>query len=116
MRLGPYRDVFVFNSAPNKFANVDRIVDFNRPTDTLLLNNAFLTKVGSNGARKADAFYLGKTAHDASDRIIYDKATGNLFYDADGQGGAAQIRIAVLLNMASSASSYLVNATSAILG
>jgi hypothetical protein len=29
-------------------------------------------------------------------RIIYDKNSGNLYYDADGVGGAAQIRIAIL--------------------
>jgi Ca2+-binding RTX toxin-like protein len=30
------------------------------------------------------------------DRIIYDKSTGNLYDDADGVGGAAHIRIAIL--------------------
>ena len=35
-------------------------------------------------------------AHDASDRVIYDTASGKLYYDADGQGGAAAVQIAML--------------------
>jgi serralysin len=42
------------------------------------------------------AFWDGATAHDKSDRIIYDKATGSLFYDPNGSGQAAQIEFANL--------------------
>ena len=38
---------------------------------------------------KADAFFLCKEAHDANDRILYDKKTGGLWYDADGSGSHA---------------------------
>ena len=47
---------------------------------------------------KADAFFLGKEAHDANDRILYDKAKGALWYDADGSGAHAAVKIAVLSN------------------
>jgi hypothetical protein len=42
----------------------------------------------------AAAFRLGTAAGDANDRIIYDKATGNIYYDADGSGGGAKVLFA----------------------
>ena len=46
------------------------------------------------GALAAGAFRLGAAATDADDRIMYDAATGALFFDADGLGGAAQVQFA----------------------
>jgi Ca2+-binding RTX toxin-like protein len=36
------------------------------------------------GALDAGAFALSTSAAEADDRIIYDKSTGNLFFDGDG--------------------------------
>ncbi|MEY5098276.1 MAG: hypothetical protein RJA36_995 [Pseudomonadota bacterium] len=38
----------------------------------------------------------GAAAHDASDRLIYNTSTGALYYDADGQGGAAAVQVALI--------------------
>jgi serralysin len=41
-------------------------------------------------------FYKGTKAHDKDDHIIYDAKKGILYYDADGTGPSAQIKIATL--------------------
>jgi Ca2+-binding RTX toxin-like protein len=45
---------------------------------------------------KAAAFFIGTVAHDADDRIVYNKATGALFFDVDGSGAHAAIQFATL--------------------
>jgi Ca2+-binding RTX toxin-like protein len=47
-----------------------------------------------------DLFVTGTQAQGAEDRIIYDQATGSLFYDQDGIGSAAQVKFATLTNKA----------------
>jgi Ca2+-binding RTX toxin-like protein len=41
-------------------------------------------------------FTIGKVAADAEDRLIYNKDNGALYYDPDGAGAKAMIKIAVL--------------------
>ena len=76
--------------------NVDMIVDFTSGTDKIALDDAVFTAIGGLGALNANAFFAGTAAHDADDRIIYDSATGNLFYDADGNGAGAAVLFATL--------------------
>ncbi|MBX3576749.1 MAG: calcium-binding protein [Rhizobiaceae bacterium] len=94
---GAGRDAFVFKS-PATAANADTIYDFNRRDDTIQVDNAVFKKIGANGTLKAAAFKLGKVASDADDRIIYDRATGKVFYDADGDGAQKQVHLATLAN------------------
>jgi Ca2+-binding RTX toxin-like protein len=89
------RDSFVFDTPPGR-TNVDRLRDFKVADDTIHINNAAFTKVGANGALASQAFWKGAKAHDASDRVVYDSATGALVYDPDGTGPAAQVKFAQL--------------------
>ena len=76
---------------------VDTIVDFNVKDDTIQLDNASFTTVGSDGTLALTAFHSGPLAtQDADDRITYDSTTGELFYDADGSGSGTAIQIATL--------------------
>ncbi|WP_173947410.1 cadherin domain-containing protein [Microvirga subterranea] len=92
-------DVFVFDTRPNNRTNVDSITDFNAADDTIWLKKSgVFTKIAKKGALEAKAFYAGSKAHDASDRIVYNKKTGVLYYDEDGSGAKAAIAIAKLTN------------------
>jgi Ca2+-binding RTX toxin-like protein len=97
-----HSDFFVFNVAPTA-ANRDIITDFSNVAgnnDTIRLENAVFTKVGGAGALSAAAFHLGAAAHDASDRIIYNKATGAVIYDLNGNAAGGATVFAVLSNKA----------------
>ncbi|MTE01096.1 calcium-binding protein [Paracoccus sp. YIM 132242] len=88
-------DSFVFRSALNANTNVDTVLDFNTAQDSIQLENLFMPALGA-GALDPDAFRIGAVATDAEDRVIYNANTGTLSYDADGAGGAAATRFAVL--------------------
>ncbi|WP_438749570.1 calcium-binding protein [Pararhizobium sp. O133] len=89
-------DTFVFNTTPGA-GNVDTIIDFNPADDRFLLSDAIFT-VLAPGTLASSAFRANTSglAGDADDRIIYDTATGKLFYDADGSDGMAGIALAVV--------------------
>lgn len=92
---GSGTDTFVFDQAPAK-ANRDTINDFSHKDDRIELENAFFKGIAA-GTLTAAAFWVGSSAHDASDRIIYNKVTGALYYDKDGIGAAAQLQFATLV-------------------
>jgi serralysin len=91
---GPGEDHFVFATAFGP-ANIDELSDFWAPDDTIHLDSSVFTGL-TRGELRAAAFHIGPAAADASDRIIYDAATGGLFFDEDGQGGVAKIKFAQL--------------------
>ena len=87
-------DHFVFSTALK--GNVDKITDFVHGIDEIDLSPAIFAAVGI--ALDSGEFRAGSKATDADDRIIYRQSTGELFYDADGTGGAKQVLFAVLTN------------------
>ncbi|MBA2919709.1 hypothetical protein GON01_11685, partial [Sphingomonas sp. MAH-20] len=91
---GEGNDVFVFNTRIGQ-GDVDQLTDFISGTDKIHLENAIFTQLAV-GSLSADAFTIGTAAADSSDRIIFDQATGSLFYDADGRGGASATLFATL--------------------
>jgi Ca2+-binding RTX toxin-like protein len=101
---GKGEDAFVFNTKPDARTNVDKIKDFNVKDDSIWLENAIFKAFGKSGSAtkpallKSGAFYASAAAHDKDDRIIYNKKTGALYYDADGTGPSKQVQIATLAN------------------
>jgi Ca2+-binding RTX toxin-like protein len=91
---GAGADNFVFRETGA--GNADSIRDFGSGTDKLVLDASMMSALGASGNFAAgDARFKANstgTATDASDRILFNTATGQVFYDADGNGsGAAQL-------------------------
>jgi Ca2+-binding RTX toxin-like protein len=93
---GGGHDAFVFDTRPNGRSNVDTITDFSAADDTIWLARKTFTQIAKKGALSKAAFWAGTKAHDADDRIVYNKKTGVLYYDDDGTGGHTMVRIAKL--------------------
>ncbi|WP_162820215.1 calcium-binding protein, partial [Microvirga calopogonii] len=86
------RDTFVFESALNATSNVDRIADFAVAEDWIGLSRSVF---GGFGASVSLVIGTAATANNAA-QVVYDSATGALFYDPDGASPAAQVKFAQL--------------------
>lgn len=84
---GAGTDWFVFSTAPAGRTSAVKVADFTPGVDLLVLDDAVFTGLAP-GALSADALGFGKTAGDATDRILYEAATGWLRWDPDGSGAA----------------------------
>lgn len=92
---GAGNDTFRFDAALGD-SNVDMIKDFVSAEDTIHLDDAVFAGIGPVGALDPAAFAIGTQALDPDDRIIFNSATGELFYDADGSGAGAAVQFALL--------------------
>ncbi len=91
---GTGKDRFVFNS---KTEGKDTITDFSVIDDTIYLSAAsFGGGLAAGAVITAAQFRLGSAAGDSSDRLIYNKSTGGLFFDIDGTGATVQLQFATL--------------------
>ena len=93
-------DTFVFDESPGT-ANADT-ADFDAGEgDEIHLDRSAMSGLGEAGRLSAadPRFFAGAGAssgQDASDRVVYDTSTGQLWYDADGSGaGGAQLIVAL---------------------
>lgn len=89
-------DKFVFNAAATA-PNTDTITDFAHNVDKIQFENSVFTALGATtGVLAAAKFFAGANAHDADDRIIYNSANGQLFYDANGNLAGQKFLVATL--------------------
>jgi Ca2+-binding RTX toxin-like protein len=95
---GADADRFVFNVAPNASSNVDRVTDFVSGVDTLAFSAAVFTGLAADlgGLLDPVRFHIGANAADADDRLIYDSALGNLYYDSNGSASGSRVLVATL--------------------
>lgn len=95
-------DTFVFNTALDEATNVDTVIDFSVPSDTIRLENSIFTAITGVGTLTAAQFVKNTfgAAVDLAERIVYETDTGMLFYDSDGSGAGDSIHFATLANKA----------------
>ena len=96
---GGGNDTFVFDTKPSGKTGIATIADFRPSEDIIALENGIFGRLKS-GALSSANFVAGTKALDAKDHVIYGSKSGELFYDADGNGSGAAIHIATLSNHA----------------
>jgi cysteinyl-tRNA synthetase len=83
-------DTFVFRATGSK--HFDAIHDFAPGVDKIALDRMIFSKLAAGGLAES-AYFEGTRAQDATDRIIYNPATGVVYYDPDGAGGLKQVEV-----------------------
>ena len=91
---GAAADIFRFTTALDAAGNTDTIRKFAVANDSIELDDAVFTGIGAAGSLAASAFVVGSAATDANHRVIYDDRTGELYFDADGNGAGAAVLFA----------------------
>jgi Ca2+-binding RTX toxin-like protein len=91
----------VFNTPLNATTNRDTITDFSPSgivsgNDLIYLENAIFTKLTALGTLNPAFFRAGAAALDANDYIVYNQATGALFYDSNANVAGGAIQFATL--------------------
>ncbi len=91
---GAGADVFAF--AETGSGNI--ITDFRAADDAMRFDDAVFDAFSYTGQVRTAAFVLGTTATESGDRFIYQRSTGSLWYDSDGDGGLKKILVAELVD------------------
>ncbi len=91
---GAGSDDFVFSEWGT--GNFDTVADFDAAFDTIQLSS---TAFGLDiGAIDSSEFGFGTKATTATQRLVYDQARGDLYFDADGNGAGGRQLIASLVD------------------
>lgn len=90
---GAGADKFVYRQSLVATSGADHITDY-AATDRIY----FDMTSGPTGTLAAAAFRAGANALDADDRFIYNAPEEALYYDADGNGAAAKVKLAIFDN------------------
>lgn len=96
---GAGADVFLFDVAPLTTGNTDRLLDFDPSADRIFLDDDAFADIGAPGALGARLLaFVGDAGLEADTtyRLLYDRGLGALYYDPDGAGATAAIRVAML--------------------
>ena len=88
---GKGADTFIFASPFD--GSIDTLLDFAAGEGDLLQLSSHIFTALTPGTLSAEAFVAGKSATSADSRILYDQTSGELAYDADGNGSANAILI-----------------------
>ncbi len=91
---GADADQFVLNALDKNF---DIITDFKAAQgDRITVSVKGMAGQTKRGKLTADQFTLGASTQQDQAGFVYNAASGNLFFDADGMGGQKQVQIAKL--------------------
>jgi Ca2+-binding RTX toxin-like protein len=94
-------DSFRFSRGPASDGGVDVVTDFQDGSDRLLLDDDAFPAFDAGLAAVLTAEQWGSgdgmdSATSAQQRLVYDSASGSLYYDPDGDGAAPALLFAVL--------------------
>lgn len=104
---GPGSDRFTGEDGQDRFSlyrsvtgnsGIDTLTDFVAGTDRISVSKTQFQLTQNPGTLQDKAFVLGSTATQSSHRFIYESTSGDLYFDGDGSGSAAPVKIAQLLN------------------
>ncbi|MCC0808953.1 hypothetical protein FPV16_22580 [Methylobacterium sp. W2] len=92
---GAGEDTFLFRTKAGT-ANTDHIRDFSLADDVIALSANVFAGLTAGPLSEASFKDVASGSLDADDRVLYDRDTGLLSYDADGSGAGTALAIAVI--------------------
>ena len=93
-------DVFIFSTPPVKSNGYDTITDFMAGQDKIQLDTSMFKAFAGQESIALEDFISGNSTAHTNENLIYNKATGALYYDDDGSGSHAAVQIALIGNHA----------------